>query len=256
MIPLQAGIGAVSATAIVNASDGAVYFGSERGMYRYDGSFQLISQPIETTFFALNQGRIGSMVAIDNRKVGEIWFSVTSANAVVNDTILAYSYRLSTPERPVWFQFSGINAQSFGLIEDLVTDLPITYHGDQEGFVYYHDDSVDNDDGTAISATWTSGWLPLHPNQVDMVRVRNCLIWNTVTASAAGNLTTDLYPNLSSTSAVTETTALTATDRLLFQAALNAFALQLKLTQATAAQGFQVDKIAVGLSALSEERLQ
>ena len=76
------------------------------------------------------------------------------------------------------------------------------------------------------------------------------------TASAAGDLTTDFYRDLSTTSAQTLTTPLTSTDRVEADIGMEpSDAVQLKLAHSTAAQGVQVNRIALGVSPVNEERL-
>ena len=256
IVSLQKGIGLTAPASIVEASDGRVYFCSERGFYAYDGEFSLISHPITPTFFALNQDLMPWVVGVDNVTFGEVWFGVTSGTGNCNDTILAYSYLLSTPERPVWFRYTGITATALASVESLNTDQPVVYHGDGHGALFYHNDTVDNDDGTAITSDWTSGWMPVHPNGIDAVLLRRLVQDIEATASAAGSLTTDLYQNMETTAFQSPTATLAATDRVSQDLAAGepTWTVQVKFSHSTAAQGWQLNRCAIGLAPLNEER--
>ena len=255
IIPLTPGIGCVSNASIVKANHGRVYFRGEQGFYEYGDSIRIISDKIDTTFFSLNQNMAFFCVGSDNKRYGEVWWAVATANSTANNEVLAYSYRLSTPDNPVWFRYTSILASAMAEIEDSATNLPTLYHGDFKSRIFYHDESVDNDDGTAITSSWTSGDMALHANEVDAVTLSRMLAWIQST-TASGNLTGNIYHDFSASAADSPSFSLASTGRVDKNlSGQTPHTVKIKLSHSTASESFQVNKIALGVLPLDQDNI-
>ena len=84
--------------------DGAAYWLSENGFFKYSGNLQSLPCLVEDYVFDdINLGSGNQMITAGlNNLFGEImWFYPTSSSAVVN-RMVCYNYFDSTPQRPVW----------------------------------------------------------------------------------------------------------------------------------------------------------
>lgn len=246
-VPLTPGVGIVSQRSIVfvEREDGQqdTYFCAENGFYQFPALY--LSEKIEPTFQALNGERNKFISGCHVSKYNEIWWSVTSANGTGSDTILVYNYQMKA-----WFKFSGINAETLAVIENSVTDLDEIYHGDYAGLVYFHDDTVDSDNGSNIDAYWKTGWLDFAGQNaklsVENKTLRRVYGYMTLVGSATGNLTVDIYKNISTTADHSPTLSIASTARQYFDTSVEGHMLQLKFSESTT-NPFQVNRVALGL---------
>ena len=84
--------------------DGAAYWLSENGFFKYSGNLQSLPCLVEDYVYDdINLGSGNQMITAGlNNLFGEImWFYPTSSSAVVN-RMVCYNYFDSTPQRPVW----------------------------------------------------------------------------------------------------------------------------------------------------------
>ena len=153
--------------------DGAAYWMSENGFFRYAGKLE--SLPCLVEDFVYNNINLESgnqMVSAGlNNLFGEVmWFYPESNSSVVN-RMVAYNYFDSSPQRPVWtvgslartmWRDSAVFGKPHALEYDASTDTSFDVVGNTEGRTSYyeHETGVDqNRNGTitAITANITSG---------------------------------------------------------------------------------------------------
>ena len=102
---VQAGTncGLVGKNAVVEV-DGAAYWFSENGFFRYAGALETLPCLVEDFVFDdINLDSGNQMIAAGlNNLFGEImWFYPTGSSAVVNKMV-CYNYQDSSPQRPIW----------------------------------------------------------------------------------------------------------------------------------------------------------
>jgi len=153
--------------------DGAAYWMSENGFFRYAGKLE--SLPCLVEDFVYNNINLDSgnqMVSAGlNNLFGEVmWFYPESNSSVVN-RMVCYNYFDSSPQRPVWtigslartmWRDSAVFGNPHALEYDASTDTSFDVVGNTEGRTSYyeHETGVDqNRNGTitAITANITSG---------------------------------------------------------------------------------------------------
>jgi len=153
--------------------DGAAYWMSENGFFRYAGKLE--SLPCLVEDFVYNNINLDSgnqMVSAGlNNLFGEVmWFYPESNSSVVN-RMVCYNYFDSSPQRPVWtigslartmWRDSAVFGSPHALEYDASTDTSFDVVGNTEGRTSYyeHETGVDqNRNGTitAITANITSG---------------------------------------------------------------------------------------------------
>ena len=155
--------------------DGAAYWMSENGFFRYTGKLESMDCLVEDYVYDdLNTTSNQFIYAGINNLFGEvIWFYPTS-NSNVNLRSVSYSYLDSTPKRPIWFTndstlFTRTTWQDsavFGLPHatqyDADDDSSFDVVGNTDGVTYYyeHETGINQIRGgvtTAIPASITSG---------------------------------------------------------------------------------------------------
>jgi hypothetical protein len=153
--------------------DGAAYWMSENGFFRYAGKLESLPCLVEDFVFDdINLESGNQMVSAGlNNLFGEvIWFYPTSSSSVVNKQV-TYNYFDSSPQRPVWtvgtlartvWKDSAVFGKPHAAEYDADTDTSFDVVGNTEGMTtyYQHETGTDqNKNGTitAITANIQSG---------------------------------------------------------------------------------------------------
>jgi len=155
--------------------DGAAYWMSENGFFRYTGKLESMDCLVEDYVYdSLNTTSNQMVYAGINNLFGEVTWFYPETNSNVNTQSVTYSYLDSTAKRPIWF----VNASSlftrttwqdsatFGLPHatqyDAGTDSSFDVVGNTEGISYYYEHETGVNQvrlgvTTAIPANITSG---------------------------------------------------------------------------------------------------
>ena len=153
--------------------DGAAYWMSENGFFRYAGKLESLPCLVEDHVYDnINLDSGNQMVSAGlNNLFGEvIWFYPTTGSSVVN-RMVAYNYFDSSPQRPVWtvgtlartmWQDSAVFGSPHALEYDAGNDSSFDVVGNTEGRTtyYQHETGTDQVKGgtvTAITANIASG---------------------------------------------------------------------------------------------------
>ena len=153
--------------------DGAAYWMSENGFFRYAGKLESLPCLVEDHVYNdINIESGNQMVSAGlNNLFGEvIWFYPTSSSSVVN-RMVAYNYFDSSPQRPVWtvgtlartmWQDSAVFGSPHATEYDAANDSSFDVVGNTEGRTTYYEhetgtDQVKGGTVTAITANITSG---------------------------------------------------------------------------------------------------
>jgi len=153
--------------------DGAAYWMSENGFFRYAGKLESLPCLVEDHVYDnINLDSGNQMVSAGlNNLFGEvIWFYPTTGSSVVN-RMVAYNYFDSSPQRPVWtvgtlartmWEDSAVFGKPHALEYDAATDTSFDVVGNTEGRTTYYEhetgtDQVKGGSVTAITANITSG---------------------------------------------------------------------------------------------------
>ena len=153
--------------------DGAAYWMSENGFFRYAGKLESLPCLVEDFVYDdINLSSGNQMVSAGlNNLFGEvIWFYPTSTSSVVN-RMVAYNYFDSSPQRPVWtvgtlartmWRDSAIFGLPHALFYEAGDDASFDVVGNTEGKTTYYEhetgtDQIRGGTTTAITATITSG---------------------------------------------------------------------------------------------------
>ena len=153
--------------------DGAAYWMSENGFFRYAGKLESLPCLVEDHVYDnINLESGNQMVSAGlNNLFGEVmWFYPTTGSSVVN-RMVCYNYFDSSPQRPVWtvgtlartmWEDSAIFGKPHALEYDAATDTSFDVVGNTEGRTTYYEhetgtDQVKGGTVTAITAFITSG---------------------------------------------------------------------------------------------------
>jgi len=153
--------------------DGAAYWMSENGFFRYAGKLESLPCLVEDHVYDnINLDSGNQMVSAGlNNLFGEvIWFYPTTGSSVVN-RMVAYNYFDSSPQRPVWtngtlartmWEDSAVFGSPHALEYDAANDSSFDVVGNTEGRTtyYQHETGTDQVKGgtvTAITANIASG---------------------------------------------------------------------------------------------------
>ena len=153
--------------------DGAAYWMSENGFFRYAGKLESLPCLVEDHVYDnINLESGNQMVSAGlNNLFGEVmWFYPTSTSSVVN-RMVAYNYFDSSPQRPVWTNGSlsrtmWRDSAVFGLPHateyDADTDTSFDVVGNTDGKTTYYEHETGTDQNkngtiTAITANISSG---------------------------------------------------------------------------------------------------
>ena len=153
--------------------DGAAYWMSENGFFRYAGKLESLPCLVEDHVYNdINLESGNQMVSAGlNNLFGEVmWFYPSSTSSVVNKMV-AYNYFDSSPQRPVWtvgtlartmWQDSAVFSLPHALEYDASTDTSFDVVGNTEGRTSYYEHETGTDQNrngtiTAITANISSG---------------------------------------------------------------------------------------------------
>jgi hypothetical protein len=153
--------------------DGAAYWMSENGFFRYAGKLESLPCLVEDFVFDdINVESGNQMISAGlNNLFGEvIWFYPTSTSSVVN-RMVAYNYFDSSPQRPVWtvgtlartmWKDSAIFGLPHALFYEAGDDASFDVVGNTEGKTTYYEhetgtDQIRGGTTTAITANILSG---------------------------------------------------------------------------------------------------
>jgi len=153
--------------------DGAAYWMSENGFFRYAGRLESLPCLVEDFVYdSINLSSGNQMISAGlNNLFGEvIWFYPTTGSSVVN-RMVAYNYFDSSPQRPVWtvgslartmWRDSAVFGLPHALSYDADTDTSFDVIGNTEGRTAYYEHETGTDQNrngtiTAITANIESG---------------------------------------------------------------------------------------------------
>jgi len=153
--------------------DGAAYWMSENGFFRYAGRLESLPCLVEDFVFDdINLASGNQMVSAGlNNLFGEvIWFYPSASSSVVNKQV-TYNYFDSSPQRPVWtigtlartmWRDSAVFGLPHALEYDASTDTSFDVVGNTEGRTSYYEHETGTDQNrngtiTAITANIESG---------------------------------------------------------------------------------------------------
>ena len=153
--------------------DGAAYWMSENGFFRYAGKLESLPCLVEDFVYDdINLTSGNQMVSAGlNNLFGEVmWFYPTSTSSVVN-RMVAYNYFDSSPQRPVWtngtlartmWRDSAVFGTPHATLYDADTDTSFDVVGNTEGITTYYEHEIGTDQNkngtiTAVTANISSG---------------------------------------------------------------------------------------------------
>ena len=153
--------------------DGAAYWMSENGFFRYAGKLESLPCLVEDFVYDdINLTSGNQMVSAGlNNLFGEvIWFYPTSSSSVVN-RMVAYNYFDSSPQRPVWtngtlsrtmWRDSAVFGSPHATLYDADTDTSFDVVGNTDGITTYYEHEIGTDQNkngviTAITSNISSG---------------------------------------------------------------------------------------------------
>ena len=153
--------------------DGAAYWMSENGFFRYAGKLESLPCLVEDHVYNdINIESGNQMISAGlNNLFGEVmWFYPSSTSSVVNKMV-SYNYFDSSPQRPVWtvgtlartmWQDSAVFSLPHALEYDASNDSSHDVIGNTEGRTSYYEHETGTDQNrngtiTAITASITSG---------------------------------------------------------------------------------------------------
>ena len=172
--------------------DGAAYWLSENGFFKYSGALQSLPCLVEDYVYDdINLDSGNQMISAGlNNLFGEImWFYPTSSSSVVN-RMVSYNYFDSTPQRPVWtigslsrtaWQDSAVFGKPHALeydadgVEGSTSATYVQGNTDGTSTYYEHETGTDQVKGgttTAITGTITSGDFDITQDQRQGVTLR------------------------------------------------------------------------------------
>ena len=152
--------------------DGAAYWMSENGFFRYTGNLEsMVCLVQDYVFDDLNTTASALINAGVNNLFGEItWFYCTASSEVINRSV-TYNYLESSPQRPIWttgtlsrtaWEDSAVFGKPHGTQYNISDDSSFDVIGNTEGSTIYYEhergtDQVNSDGITAITSNIQSG---------------------------------------------------------------------------------------------------
>ncbi len=153
--------------------DGAAYWMSENGFFRYAGRLESLPCLVEDHVYNdinLNSGNQMVSAGLNNLFGEVMWFYPTSSSSVVN-RMVAYNYFDSSSQRPVWtvgtlartmWEDSAVFGLPHALEYDADTDTSFDVVGNTEGITTYYEHEIGTDQNkngtiTAITSNIESG---------------------------------------------------------------------------------------------------
>ena len=143
--------------------DGAAYWFSENGFFKYAGALQSLPCLVEDFVFDdLNTTANQLINAGLNNLFGEInWFYSSSGSTVI-DRVVTYNYFESTPERPIWttgtldrttWQDSAVFGKPHATDYDAGSDNSYDVVGNTDGCTIYYEHETGTDQVTSTATT-------------------------------------------------------------------------------------------------------
>ena len=143
--------------------DGAAYWFSENGFFKYAGALQSLPCLVEDFVFDdLNTTANQLINAGLNNLFGEInWFYSSSGSTVI-DRVVTYNYFESTPERPIWttgtldrttWQDSAVFGKPHATDYDASSDNSYDVVGNTDGCTIYYEHETGTDQVTSTATT-------------------------------------------------------------------------------------------------------
>ena len=153
--------------------DGAAYWMSENGFFRYAGKLESLPCLVEDFVFDdinLESGNQMISAGLNNLFGDVMWFYPTSTSSVVN-RMVAYNYFDSSPRRPVWtngtlsrtmWRDSAVFGTPHATEYDADTNTSFDVVGNTEGMTTYYEHEIGTDQNkngviTAITSNISSG---------------------------------------------------------------------------------------------------
>ena len=154
--------GLIGQNAVVEV-DGAAYWFSENGFFKYAGALQSLPCLVEDFVFDdLNTTANQLINAGLNNLFGEInWFYSSSGSTVI-DRVVTYNYFESTPDRPIWttgtldrttWQDSAVFGKPHATDYDAGSDNSYDVVGNTDGCTIYYEHETGTDQVTATATT-------------------------------------------------------------------------------------------------------
>ena len=146
--------------------DGAAYWMSENGFFKYAGALQTLPCLVEDFVYNdLNTTASQLINAGLNNLFGEInWFYCTE-NSTVVDRVVTYNYQESVPERPIWttgtldrttWQDSSVFGKPHATDYDASSNASYDVVGNTDGCTIYYEHEKGTDQVTASAVTTVS----------------------------------------------------------------------------------------------------
>ena len=143
--------------------DGAAYWFSENGFFKYAGALQTLPCLVEDFVYDdLNTTANQLINAGLNNLFGEInWFYCASGSTVVN-RVVTYNYQESTPQRPIWttgtldrtsWQDSAVFGKPHGTDYDADSNNSYDVVGNTDGCTIYYEHETGTDQVTSTATT-------------------------------------------------------------------------------------------------------
>ncbi len=143
--------------------DGAAYWFSENGFFKYAGALQSLPCLVEDFVFDdLNTTANQLINAGLNNLFGEInWFYSSSGSTVV-DRVVTYNYQESTPQRPIWttgtldrttWQDSAVFGKPHATDYDAGSNTSYDVVGNTDGCTIYYEHETGTDQVTSAATT-------------------------------------------------------------------------------------------------------
>ena len=143
--------------------DGAAYWMSENGFFKYAGALQTLPCLVEDFVYNdLNTTASQLINAGLNNLFGEInWFYCTE-NSTVIDRVVTYNYQESSPERPIWttgtldrttWQDSAVFGKPHATDYDADSNASYDVVGNTDGCTIYYEHEKGTDQVTATAVT-------------------------------------------------------------------------------------------------------
>jgi len=168
--------------------DGAAYWLSENGFFRYAGKLESLPCLVEDFVFDdINIESGNQMISAGlNNLFGEVMWFYPSATSTVVNKMVSYNYFDSTPNRPVWtvgtlartmWRDSAVFGKPHALEYDAGTDTSFDVVGNTEGRTSYYEHEKGTDQNkngtiTSVLATLTSGDFDITQNRNEGVTLR------------------------------------------------------------------------------------
>lgn len=174
---VDAGVGLVSPRAIVSHPSG-VYFMARNGVYRTTGQEpELISSMVEPIWAGgasdFYTGGTLAAASITNCAMGtwqdRIYLAYPTSEA--NNRVLVYDPQYE------WWSLLSIPASCFTTFRAGNTEELVFGYASGAKYVGRHSNAYTNDDGTAITSSWRSGWFDLDSASVKKIRAQK--VWGT-----------------------------------------------------------------------------